>query len=75
MSAPHDPVILAPDGRTPAADLVPRRDPPGMCPGTLPNGRACRALKARRGPANGFGIKRPVCRDCGHVFEDEVWDD
>ena len=33
----------------------------------------CRAPKSERGPSGGFGVVRPCCQRCGHVFEGEVW--
>lgn len=33
----------------------------------------CGAGDDKRVAANGFGIRRPACGQCGHVWEDEVY--
>ena len=35
----------------------------------------CGAGPEKRQASGGFGIRRPVCTNCGHKFEDEVWHD
>ena len=33
----------------------------------------CGAGEEKRVAANGFGVRRPACSQCGHLFADEVF--
>lgn len=63
-----NPLILGPDGRRLARDVVAEavQTSAQPCP-------VCQSGKDKRAASAGFGAPHPVCTKCGHEWPEEEW--